>query len=470
MPNQRLDLRGLSPWDEVDLGAGIRVPVVTLEPEAFLAWAKVVSSKQGAWCPGFIFEPDVTAGASQFEGLDSGESAEQRVQRFRATASPMARRLAGLLAAAPVISLPIVRIIRDRLLPESRQVHVAEFFGSQLLEPLLRGQSSINPDLIKYNFISGVREFLIESVSTEDALDVLEEVSKFVSGKFGISMKTFTAILKDPSQAAKPDFLEQSYSFAYLTTKILKQLGGKYKKFANKLENDHIIFNSRSLDISTRPINNLPQERESSDTSNTIKDLLYEKNRLGSLIRMDSENIGFKLERIEVFTWLADIKKYQLAKPKTAERYFKAALKDWSEIITDENLLLASPQKIVMIYVRLRDYLYKYTNSRDKEYRFREILHSIERINSNSNKSPEIHLIFADTLLRLGVLELELDPLESFIKVSKAIDVFAQTSMIEDTSNYRESYTWMCEAYNARLSLNIETRKHQRCYEGFRND
>jgi hypothetical protein len=63
-------------------------------------------------------------------------TAEDRVQGFRVTASPIARKLAGLLAAAPMISLPIVRLIQETLLRESQQVHVAEVFLGGLLKPL----------------------------------------------------------------------------------------------------------------------------------------------------------------------------------------------------------------------------------------------------------------------------------------------------------------------------------------------
>jgi len=45
-------------------------------------------------------------------------------------ATPTARRLAALLSAAPVITLPVMRLIRAAMLPESSPLPVAEVFLS----------------------------------------------------------------------------------------------------------------------------------------------------------------------------------------------------------------------------------------------------------------------------------------------------------------------------------------------------
>ena len=59
---------------------------------------------------------------------------------FRCQWDYTVRKLAGLLAAAPV-SLPVVRLIRQTMLPQSSQVHVAEVFLGGILKPLsLKGR------------------------------------------------------------------------------------------------------------------------------------------------------------------------------------------------------------------------------------------------------------------------------------------------------------------------------------------
>ncbi|MCU0571344.1 MAG: TIR domain-containing protein, partial [Oculatellaceae cyanobacterium Prado106] len=241
VPNQQLIAQDLSPWDEVDVDAGIKVPVITLEPEPFAAWTQMVAGKGGAWTPGFVFESEATGdGAMRRRSLTTSNlDAQQRVQRFRVTASPMARRLAGLLAAAPVISLPVVRILQDRLLPKSKQVHVAEVFLGGLLKPLVEIQTHMNPDAIQYEFLDGVRDRLIESVATSDAVSVLDEVSKFVAERLGMSVDAFAAMLQNPSQAEDRELAGRSRPFAMVTAQILKQLGGEYARFAEGLERSY---------------------------------------------------------------------------------------------------------------------------------------------------------------------------------------------------------------------------------------
>ncbi|MDY6936938.1 MAG: SAV_2336 N-terminal domain-related protein [Cyanobacteriota bacterium] len=237
VPNQQLEASDLSPWDEVDLEAGIRVPVVTLEPEPFLAWANMMIARGGTRSPGFVFEPEAMVSWDESSQWNASveETAQERVQQFRSTASPVARRLAGLLAAAPVVSLPVVRILRERLLPKSRQVHVAEVFLGGLLKPLLEIQLETDPDVVRYEFLDGVRSLLLESVPTKDSVDVIYEVSAFVAERMGLSLEEFVAVLRNPRQAENRELASQSRPFARVAARILKQLGGRYSELANAL-------------------------------------------------------------------------------------------------------------------------------------------------------------------------------------------------------------------------------------------
>ncbi|MGI0495279.1 SAV_2336 N-terminal domain-related protein [Alkalinema pantanalense CENA528] len=238
VPNQQLTVSEVSGWDDIDLEAGIKVPVVTLEPKSVAGWAEMVTGKSGVGIPGFVLEEEFSA--PRTSGLHSAtatkESAEQRVQQFRLTASPMARRLAGLLAAAPLISLPVVRILQDRLLPESRQVHVAEVFLGGLLKALGDIETEANPDMVQYEFLDGVREVLLESVPTSNAVNVLEEVSRFVAERLGRSLEEFAAVLRHPQQIEDQAIVKQSRPFARVTAQVLRQLGGEYAQFAEELE------------------------------------------------------------------------------------------------------------------------------------------------------------------------------------------------------------------------------------------
>jgi nucleoside phosphorylase len=236
-PSQRLKAKPLDDWDEIDFKTGIQVPILTLEPEIVTIWSQLVAGKGGVWAPGFVFEPELFEPDEETEiDPDSNLSAEQRVEQFRKYASPIAWKLAKLLAAAPIVTLPVVRIIQNELLSKSRQVHVAEVILGGLLQPL-QPLSEItpetNPDTIRYEFVQGVRAALIASSLRSDAVDVLMVVSKFIDRRLGRSISEFVAYLKDPKHIRDGEVL--SNPIATVTAQILKQLGGEYVRYAEQL-------------------------------------------------------------------------------------------------------------------------------------------------------------------------------------------------------------------------------------------
>ena len=66
-------------------------------------------------------------------GLPPDFSPKERLDLFRSLASPQAFQLATYLAAAP-LSLPVMRLVQRVMLPDSLQVHLAEFFLSGLIQ------------------------------------------------------------------------------------------------------------------------------------------------------------------------------------------------------------------------------------------------------------------------------------------------------------------------------------------------
>lgn len=245
--NQKLIAQGVSLWDELDETRGVKVPVFTLEPNRVAIWAQMLAGRGGISTTGYLFKLDpipVKQGRELFT-LDVDRSTpDQRVQAFRVTASPMARKLAGLLAAAPVISLPIVRLIQETLLKESQQVHVAEVFLGGLLKPFTEINPETNPNYVQYEFMDGVRELLADSVPEGYVLDVVEAVSKYVARKLGLSLEEFAAVLRNLQQVMDSETAEQVRYFATIAAQILRRLGGEYTKLADSLEK----YNSKKSD------------------------------------------------------------------------------------------------------------------------------------------------------------------------------------------------------------------------------
>jgi formylglycine-generating enzyme required for sulfatase activity len=233
--NTKLVIEGLPPWQEVNLATALTLPVVTLEPEPLAQWARVVAGTGGTRTAGVLFDPAlVEAQAQEIEQTASPVSASELVKRFRATASPTARRLAGLMAATPV-SLPVVRLIQQTMLPESGQIHVAEVFMSGLLRPVIPDNAALKSDPICYDFQEGVRELLLDSVPISDTDEVLEQVSQFIARKAGLSIKSFRAFLSANSKWDET-VQQQIAPFAQVTTQVLRRLGGEYAALAEQLE------------------------------------------------------------------------------------------------------------------------------------------------------------------------------------------------------------------------------------------
>jgi formylglycine-generating enzyme required for sulfatase activity len=265
VPNRELVITKQLIWDDIEFETAIKVPVFSLERELVKKWSKMVAAQGSIEAVGFIFSPDTEA------ILDSEEVAEsptlnpqERVQNFHLSSSPLGVRLAILLAAAPVINLPIVRLIQKTLLPDSDQVQVAEVFLGGLLKPLTPIDAKTNPDEVQYDFINEeIRNILLANAARSQAANVFQKVSEYIAAQLRKSLTEFVALLKAPNQE------EDIQSFASVSTQILRKLGGEYAKFAeeveavNKPEYRHIftaetVYVDRRGEIVTRETINIP--------------------------------------------------------------------------------------------------------------------------------------------------------------------------------------------------------------------
>jgi formylglycine-generating enzyme required for sulfatase activity len=246
-PNQKLKVEDLAAWDEIDVDSGVKVPIITLEPEAIATWAQMVAGVGDTKTVGFVFDPLETdhseIGSEQNQLPVITISPEQRVYRFLNNASFTARKLAALLASAPVISLPVVQMIQEQMLKESRQVHIAEVFLGGLLKSIsLNINADTNPDDINYDFIdSGMRSILLDTLPISNSIDVLNAVSEFVEKNTGLSIKSFMAKLQDPTLPEEA-IDERVRPFAKVTIQLLKRLGGEAAVMAQRLEQQLILI------------------------------------------------------------------------------------------------------------------------------------------------------------------------------------------------------------------------------------
>ena len=212
------------------LRKGAPLPVITLDEWSIAPWAKMVAGVSPAPVIGFVL-PDMTDLLGQplppVERLEP-ENAAARVKAF-ATASPMARELARLLAAVP-LSLPVMQLVQQTCKAQSRQSHLAEIFRSDLLDlPEPKRDEPFNDEKI-FDFHEGVRDELLSELSErqqqKDAEAVLEAVEKFIAEHTGQS-GVFGGLIVLPDDATHPDAVNVdplALAFARIGAHTLRKL------------------------------------------------------------------------------------------------------------------------------------------------------------------------------------------------------------------------------------------------------
>ncbi|OLP15446.1 hypothetical protein BST81_26300 [Leptolyngbya sp. 'hensonii'] len=236
LPNARLTATWSDEWQTELPNPAACLPILPLEPDAILAWSQMVMGHNKA--PGyqvgsFALEP---AEAQAPNSL----TAQRHLEQFQVMSSPMAQRLMGLVAASPVITLPVIRLIQETLLPNSRQMNVAEVLLGGLLEPLEALDLGSHPDAVEYGFRDEeIRQLLLEGTPVPDTMQVF---SAFIEQQFKQPLdqflEEFVAELQLWTQSGDPELIEKAKQlrpFATVTAAVLKRKGGKYRQLAQQI-------------------------------------------------------------------------------------------------------------------------------------------------------------------------------------------------------------------------------------------
>jgi hypothetical protein len=235
-PNSHLDCRRASGGVRRQPAANsVPVPVLELEPTWIASWSRLLTAFGASGVDAMVIfasETETPAVAEQpvtdIERLTPGE----RVQRFKATASPDAFRLAGYLSASPV-SLPVIRLVQEAMITAPRGSQVAEVFLGGLLYRLDDGEVA-DPDEAQYDFVPGVRELLQRRLRRQDALRTLRAVSRYVGERFG-QARDFRALLSGADIEGEFVISTGSRPFAEVAEQVLRSLGGSYTQSAQRL-------------------------------------------------------------------------------------------------------------------------------------------------------------------------------------------------------------------------------------------
>jgi hypothetical protein len=147
-PNSHLQVHPINLWPNDWPNGSLPVPVVALDHKWITPWAKLMAGTGGIRFPGSVtyvgghLTGDRNQQDPQLASITQPStvevSAQENLERFRITASPLAYKLAGYLAAAP-LTLPIMRLVQEAMLPQSTLAHLAEIFVT-IQVPVARGR------------------------------------------------------------------------------------------------------------------------------------------------------------------------------------------------------------------------------------------------------------------------------------------------------------------------------------------
>ncbi len=262
LPNARLDVEGLpeldgwDEWDEPEEVSDRRLltlPIITLDPNSFQRWARVLAGAGECRTPGRVFELAFVREMAEEPVSTPVRTAKQRVELFRATASRTARQLAGLMAAIPV-SLPVIDLLRDEFLPEAQQDNVAEV----LLSGLLRRCDTDESEVCQYEFFDGVRDLLIDGVPIAKTTAILDRLSEIIAQKAGRTINSFEALLTVLHESENA-LGESALPFATVGLDVLRRLGGDYQELAERYGRRELSFIGETA---TQTVDFLLEERE----------------------------------------------------------------------------------------------------------------------------------------------------------------------------------------------------------------
>jgi formylglycine-generating enzyme required for sulfatase activity len=217
VPNPKLILKNYPQWLPINWQNTLLIPVITLETEV----------------QQIIEIPPISREENKQDSEDKNSiknKAEAMVERFFATASEPAKKLAKMMAAAPV-SMQVVNLIRKTLLNEVRPVHVAEFYMGGLLKPIVENEEG---QYRVYDFLPGVRQVLNDAIGRRQTIKVLDAISQYIAGEIKSPIRSFAALLT-LLPTYPPEQREKILPFAQVSIEVLGNLGGEYAEFAEKI-------------------------------------------------------------------------------------------------------------------------------------------------------------------------------------------------------------------------------------------
>ena len=196
-PNSRLAYRMPLLLQAAGDGNGdwLPLPAVTFTPHSLGRWAKTLMRNDPAGCNALLLPPSGrTAEVFEDEADDENEimPADALVDTFQRIVSPTAARLAVLCAPYAQVSVPLLNLIRQELVPDATIGDVAELIVGGLLVAV---PNPAGPPAL--HFREGMQAALQQLLTEDDAWRVYEALSRHVTDHAG-QPTDFAAAVYDP--------------------------------------------------------------------------------------------------------------------------------------------------------------------------------------------------------------------------------------------------------------------------------
>ncbi|NKE62150.1 tetratricopeptide repeat protein [Lentzea sp. PSKA42] len=234
-PNSRWSFDLPDAWLEADPTALTRpgtvpVPVIEMRPRWLRWWSGLVTGESRGAVTGTVLLASRDTPAAEAGPL----SPQDHIRQFRSQASPLAFRLATLLAAVPA-HLDVAQLIRQRFVPEAGVEHLGELLLSGLLYPAHPGVEESTRDPGAFVFPEAVRELLLSGARRSETAGVVRAAAAEFSERIPVLGHLRDAIADphstpDPPTSADPADVE-------LESAVMKALSGPYLSRADRLRN-----------------------------------------------------------------------------------------------------------------------------------------------------------------------------------------------------------------------------------------
>lgn len=163
--------------------AATPVPVIELEPQPLKSWAEMTAGN-GRWTRStalLLSGAPRPARARRSAASPTPMTAEETVRRFRASSSPSAWRLAGLLSAQDSVTMPVARLVQRAMLREASRGDLAQVFLGGLLRRGAGPENGLAGGLLSFEFRPDVRNALLGAQFRSDVELVRDLVRSHVT-------------------------------------------------------------------------------------------------------------------------------------------------------------------------------------------------------------------------------------------------------------------------------------------------